>query len=93
MCTQTYNRYECGCKQKGEFEQCDRLYNLGVNLQCATAENKDKVLRSYCATHLVKEGKGTAVYRIREPQNVEGSSESDGSPGRRESSPEQSTGV
>lgn len=93
MCTQTYNRYECGCKQKGEFEQCDRLYSLGVNLQCATADTKDKVLRSYCATHLVKEGKETAVYQIREPRNVEGSSGSEARPVGKEDRAEQPTGV
>jgi hypothetical protein len=64
MCTQTHLRYLCGCKQKGEFEQCDRLYDLGVNLQCAVPDTKDKIMRSYCATHLLKEGKAAAVFQI-----------------------------
>ena len=64
MCTQTINVYHCRCRQKGEFEQCDRLYNLSVNLQCATAETKERQCRSYCATHLVKEGKASVVYNI-----------------------------
>jgi len=84
MCTQTFNRYECGCKQKGEFEQCDRLYDLGVNLQCAITESKDKEFRSYCATHLLKEGKGTAVYQIRKPRDGDGPSGSEGGVGARE---------
>ncbi len=65
MCTQTHNHYLCGCKQKGEFEQCDRLYDLGMNLQCAVTTSNPKVMRSYCATHLLKEGKATVVYPIK----------------------------
>ncbi len=64
MCTQTFNVYHCHCRQKGEFEQCDRLYNLGVNLQCVKVETKEKKFRSYCATHLLKEGTPTVVYDI-----------------------------
>ncbi|SPQ26464.1 542b14ff-5065-4a6c-b8ee-6e3c008aa62e [Thermothielavioides terrestris] len=64
MCTQTYYQYHCGCRQKGEFEQCDRLYNLNVNLQCADTVVKDHRMRSYCAKHLLKEGKASVAYRI-----------------------------
>jgi hypothetical protein len=62
MCTQTHYRYSCGCKQKGVFEQCDRLFDLAANLQCAVTDNMDKIVRSYCPKHLLKEGKGGKAY-------------------------------
>ncbi|KAK4033370.1 hypothetical protein C8A01DRAFT_19660 [Parachaetomium inaequale] len=80
MCTQTYYHYQCGCKQKGEFEQCDRLFDLKVNLQCATADSKDKTVRSYCAKHLLKEGGGGVVYIA--------SKQRDGVPGGKENAAE-----
>lgn len=63
MCTQTHYQYTCGCKHKGEFEQCDRLFDAKVNLQCAKTEVKDKTLRNYCPKHLLKEGQDGKAYR------------------------------
>lgn len=68
MCTQTHFKYACGCTRKGEFEQCDRLYDLNVNLQCAATAAEDKPMRSYCAKHLLKEGKATEAYRVHGPK-------------------------
>ena len=68
MCTQTHYHYSCGCKQKGMFEQCDRLFDLGANLQCAVTDNTDKEVRSYCPKHLLKEGKGGKVYHVSDEQ-------------------------
>jgi hypothetical protein len=69
MCTQTHYRYSCGCKQKGVFEQCDRLFDLGANLQCAITDNADKTVRSYCSKHLLKEGKGGNAYHGSDQQD------------------------
>jgi hypothetical protein len=81
MCTQTYYHYGCGCKQKGEFEQCDRLFDLNVNLQCATSDAKDKSIRNYCAKHLLKEGGGGVVFHAAKRQDRDW----DGVPGGDES--------
>ncbi|KAJ0165425.1 hypothetical protein CTA2_11295 [Colletotrichum tanaceti] len=67
MCIQWYYKYQCGCKQKGEFEQCDRLYDSQSNLQCARSQTEDKISRNYCAKHLPKEDKAMTEYRGRHP--------------------------
>lgn len=63
MCTQHYLKYSCGCKLKGEFAQCDRLFESNLNLQCDATRTEEKTCRSYCAQHLVKESKATVAYQ------------------------------
>ena len=62
MCTQVYNIYQCGCKAKGEFKQCDAKYNAQTNLQCDITEREDLVSRNYCSKHMPKEGKAKTEY-------------------------------
>ncbi|KAI5856720.1 hypothetical protein GGS23DRAFT_394170 [Durotheca rogersii] len=69
MCTQYYHLYQCGCRQKGEFVQCDRLYNSQSNLQCSRMDRDDKISRNYCPKHLPKEDKATTEYRGRYPRD------------------------
>ncbi|KAG9228423.1 hypothetical protein BJ875DRAFT_389449 [Amylocarpus encephaloides] len=62
MCTQIYHVYQCGCRMKGEFKQCDEKYNAETNLQCDRTNNDDVVSRNYCSKHMPKEGKATTQY-------------------------------
>ena len=62
MCTQDYYNYQCGCRVKGEFRQCADKHDTGCNIQCATTEANELQSRSYCANHLLKEGKGKVMY-------------------------------
>ena len=65
MCTQDYYNYQCGCRNKGEFRQCDEKYDSGCNVQCAQTQANELQSRSYCSTHLLKEGKGGVMYSTR----------------------------
>jgi hypothetical protein len=65
MCTQTDIIYTCGCKTKGVFEQCDRLWDLKSPLQCDSAAKKELALRNYCPEHMPKEGRATVTFRNR----------------------------
>jgi len=58
MCTQYYHVYQCGCKQKGEFVQCDRLYDNQSNLQCSRTEKDDKVFPQLLPQAPSKGGQG-----------------------------------
>jgi hypothetical protein len=70
MCQQVWHHYTCGCKTKGEFKQCDRLWNEGRVVKCATLENEAVVSRNYCSRHLPAEDKAMKEYRF----NPQGSS-------------------
>ena len=65
MCTQTWIVYKCGCKNKGGFEQCDRLCDLKSQPQCAITAQKDSFARNYCPEHMPKEDKALDEYRGR----------------------------
>lgn len=65
MCTQRYHVYQCGCRTKGEFIQCDRLYERQSNLQCNITLADELTSRNYCPKHLPKESKATTEYRGR----------------------------
>ena len=69
MCTQFYHQYQCGCKQKGEFKQCERLYEAQSNLQWAQTGSESLISRNYCPKHLLRENKATTEYRGRHPRN------------------------
>lgn len=57
MCTQQYLNYQCGCRTKGEFKQCDAKYNAQSNLQCAKTNVVEVPSRCYCPKHLPKDDK------------------------------------
>ena len=65
MCTQTEIAHTCGCKAKGAFEQCKRLWNLNSPLQCDLAGRKELAVRNYCPEHMPKESKANATSRKR----------------------------
>jgi hypothetical protein len=65
MCTQTWTVYRCGCKNKGQFEQCDELYNLKSQCQCAVTAEEDTLSRNYCSDHMPKVNKALDEYRRR----------------------------
>ncbi len=65
MCNQVYHTYQCGCKEKGEFKQCNEKFDAQMTLQCAETEVENTLSRSYCSNHLPKEGKATVVYTQR----------------------------
>ena len=48
------------------------MFELNVNLQCAMTCTKDKAIRNYCPTHLLREGKGGAVYHGVKPREQDG---------------------
>lgn len=62
MCEQVYLIYQCGCRAKGEFKQCDRLYDQQLSLQCDVANIHESTVRNYCPKHLPKESEATTAY-------------------------------
>jgi hypothetical protein len=69
MCNQTWIAYTCGCKTKGAFEQCDRLYDLQSPLRCAIADRKELAKRNYCSEHMPQEDKATITFRERKVES------------------------
>lgn len=67
MCTQAWIHYTCGCKFKGQFHQCDALYDAQSPLQCAQTTLKKVESRNYCPEHLPRADKATMTYTRREP--------------------------
>lgn len=65
MCTQDCINYQCGCRKKTEFRQCDEKYDAGVSLRCANTEEKELQSRNYCRDHLLEGGKGEVMYSTR----------------------------
>lgn len=70
MCTQVWIKYQCGCKKKGKFLQCDCLYNQQLNVWCDTLDMDEIVSWNYYITHLSREGKAMMVYQGQRPQWV-----------------------
>lgn len=68
MCTRVIHVYQCGCRNKGELKQCDRLYGQESNLQCDVTEVESMIARNYCSKHMPKENKAKAAYVGRAPQ-------------------------
>lgn len=66
MCTQVYVKYQCGCKDEGEFKQCDAKYNAESNLQCDHTQEDERTSRNYCAKHLPMEGKALTEHTGRQ---------------------------
>lgn len=69
MCTQWWNVYACGCRQKRQFEQCQAKYNGGSNLQCARTDSEVFDVRNYCSNHLPKDNKARTKYVGRQANN------------------------
>lgn len=67
MCTQVWHKYQCGCRRKGEFIQCERLYDLQTNVKCERINQDDVVSRNYCDKHMPTEGKAQTEYHGRVP--------------------------
>ncbi|MCJ1261106.1 hypothetical protein MMC22_000970 [Lobaria immixta] len=57
MCIQEYLGYQCGCRMKGEFKQCNAKYHAQSNLQCARTNVVEVPSRCYCPKHLPKDNK------------------------------------
>jgi len=60
--------YQCGCREKGELKQCNRLYEQESNLQCNVTDVDPKISRNYCSKHMPKENKATMAYVGRRQQ-------------------------
>ncbi|KAI0426164.1 hypothetical protein F5Y09DRAFT_72248 [Xylaria sp. FL1042] len=69
MCTQVWHIYQCGCRKKGEFQQCDRLYDAQSNLRCDRTNTDDRTSRNYCPAHMPTESKAKTEYTGRRERN------------------------
>lgn len=65
MCLQNYFIYKCGCRDKGDFQQCTKKYDNEPNLKChdITVVNLDR--RNYCEDHLIDESKAETEFTPR----------------------------
>lgn len=64
MCIQQHITYSYGCRLKGLFTQCERLFDAQTNLQCDVTETENVEAANYCIKHLPKEGKATTKYTV-----------------------------
>lgn len=71
MCKRVYHNYTCGCREKGEFIQCDTKHNLGC-LKCDKIEPEEKPSRNYCEQHLPSDGKARQRFVNREDVQEQG---------------------
>lgn len=59
MCIQVWHTYQCGCKIKGQFKQCNLMYDQESSLRCQVTQKQNRDPRNYCSKHMPKVGKAT----------------------------------